>query len=172
MRRAENRASTAARQARRSSLAAQVTAATASSVVEVRNPVAPWSTISGAAPRGVVMTGVPQARGLDHVQPEGFVPADGVEQRPGGAEESSVVGGVDLADVVDVAAEERLDLGPVVLVLVGVAHLGGDGEGDAGALGDLDGLADALVGGHAPDEDQVVAAGTDRVAVRRRCRGG
>ena len=103
----------------RSSPAAQATAATASSVGRGEEPgdAVVDDLGGGAAGRGDDRRAAGQ--GLDHAQPEGLVPPDGVEQRHGSAEQRELRRRADLAHVADVPAEERLDLGLEVLALLG-----------------------------------------------------
>jgi hypothetical protein len=75
--------------------------------------------------------------------------------------------GPDLPDVVDVAAEQRLDLLAEVLDLVFVLDLAGQKKGDAGPAGHVDRFARSLVARH-PAEPAVVpaASGADRKSLR------
>ena len=75
--------------------------------------------------------------------------------------------GPDLPDVVDVAAEQRLDLLVEVLDLILVLDLACQQKGDAGPAGHLDRFARALVARH-PTEPAVVpsTAGADRKGLR------
>ena len=68
---AENRRSALARQAYGESRLASVTASAMPSIVERRNPVTPSTTISGAAPSGLAMTGVPHAMDSVITMPNG-----------------------------------------------------------------------------------------------------
>ena len=78
----------------------------------------------------------------------------------------------DLADVLDVRPEVRLDEALEVLDLTGLAALGGDLQGPPGAAGHANRAVRALLRAHAPEEEERlatllahrIAADVDRVA--------
>ncbi len=123
MRSIEKRAWTAARQARRSSVPTSPSAAASCRSSARTKPVVPSSTISGAAPRGVVTTGVPHARASIMHMPNGSSHRIGF--RRGAMQEFDLVSAADLADVLDAVTEAWSDLGLEVLVLEPLAPLGG-----------------------------------------------
>ena len=99
----------------------------------------------------------PARHRLDHHQPERLRPVDREEQRAGAAKEVGLLVGTDLADELHVhGAQQGLDLALVVLA-IGVVHLGRDEQVEPGPARDLDGPVGALLRRDAPQEGEVLA---------------
>ena len=80
----------------------------ASAIVDsssTRKPVSPDSMISGAAPSRKETHRRPAREGLDHHQPEGLVPADGIDQGDGIGQQGQLLLVRHLAQVLDVGVE-------------------------------------------------------------------
>ena len=74
----------------------------------------------------------------------------------------------DLADVLDVAAELRLDVGLEVMALLDILHLACQDHRQAGLAGERDGMMSPLVGRHAAEEEKVpVVVGMEWIAIHR-----
>ena len=122
----------------------------------------PSSTISGAAPAGRGDDRCAGGQRLDHHHTERLRPSHRVEQTEGIAQELVLAGTGDLADELDVAAEQGAHLLLEVLVLGLLAELCRDLERHARLARDADRRVDALVRAHASEEQRVAtAAGAD-----------
>ena len=151
MRADENRSAHRCRQARGPAAPGEGRPAASSSRT---NPVMPSSTISGTDPHGVATTGVPQASASIITIPNGSGHAIGLSRQVAPASSSQLVLAADLADVLDVATEQRLDLVVEVGALGRLAHLGGDPQRHPGGAGDPGGRVHALVRAHPPEEQR------------------
>ena len=110
--------------------------------------------------------------GLDHAVAERFVEVDQVEEGVSATEDGGAFRRGDRAEVADVVAEVRCDLGTEVVLVLDDA---GDVESAPGTSGDGDCVGGSLVGVDAPEVQQVIAryrcdvevGGRDAVVDRR-----
>ena len=86
----------------------------------------------GRGPDGVATTGVPQAIASTITMPNGSSHSIGLSRQAASREQRHLLGAADLADVLDVVAQQGLDLVAEVGVLGRLAHLRGDPQRDAG----------------------------------------
>jgi hypothetical protein len=110
-----------------------------------RNPVTVSSTISGAAPSRDATPGVPQASASIITNPNGFQPADRVQQRSGTGQQLQLVLAPDLSGERDRVVEQRLKLGPGVLALMRLTDLSGDDQPSTELAGRAPGAGGALL---------------------------
>ena len=135
--------------------------ATAASTESTTKPLAPSWTTSGTEPLAQASTGVPQDIASIMARPKGSGQSIGKRSARCVAEEPRLFALAQLADELDVAAEERYDLAREI-GLVGRVDLGRDAQPRAGAPRDRDGPVEALLGRYAAEEGEVAAA-RDRV---------
>ena len=103
---------------------------------------------------------------LEHHHPERLRPGDGVEQGAGPAQQLHLVAVADLADVLDVPAQQVPDLGLEEGDLRCLAHLGREQQGHPQPPGDPDGVVGALLRHHPPEEGQVATIAVPEREVR------
>ena len=172
-----NRRATSARHVRRSMRSIARTASASAGRSVHRYPVSPSVMISAAAPRGVVMTGVPVARASIMTRPNGSGHWIGFREGGGCAEEPVLLDGLHLTEVVDPVDASWRDLAVVEPDLLGLAHLRGDEQPRASGSGNVDRLEYTFGRVHPTQEQQVATAIVAAVrhlrgSRRRRCRGG
>lgn len=120
-------------------------------------PVSPWRSTSGTEPWLKAITGVPQASASIMTSPNGSGQSMGNSKARAFPSNSFFLPLVDLAHELNQGMPQQgLDPGFEILP-VGLVHLGGHLEGQAGSKGDFNGPVGALLGGHPPQEGQIIA---------------